>query len=252
MGLNKEECLKAIDVIARYCADRKGEPVPPRFELTNELDVLMKLIEKHFDNTLDFKHFKLHSKSYLKTLKKDELIDYIYMVYHNWENDNFGFNNVMKYATELLNKNNAYEEIIKKHGLENLTLHELDCAFKKMLSYVEENNRLMNFLSQQNEIIKEYQNGEAYKELKRSYDELLGHAVAFQEELINLKDNPPLKFEELEKGMWVWVKDKKMYKQVIKTYVREFDEIETVHVNGYYLGFEENRFYRYEVKDNAN
>lgn len=48
MGLNKEECLKAIDVIARYCADRKGEPVPPRFELTNELDTLVQLIEECF------------------------------------------------------------------------------------------------------------------------------------------------------------------------------------------------------------
>lgn len=191
---NKEQCLNAIDVIARYCSEVKQGHIPPRFELTNELDVLMQVVEEHFE----------------------------------------------------------LKEIIKNHGLENLTLHELDCAFRKMLSYVEENNRLMNLLTQQNEIIKEYQNGEAYKELKRSYDELLGHAVAFQEELINLKDNPPLKFEELHDGMWVWVNDMKIYRQVHRTYVREVDdfgiEIEMVQVGGLHLGFEPNRFYRKEVK----
>ena len=45
---NKEECLNAIDVVARYCSEAKRGHVPPRFELTNELDVLMKVIEEHF------------------------------------------------------------------------------------------------------------------------------------------------------------------------------------------------------------
>lgn len=149
---------------------------------------------------------------------------------------------------ELINEHFELKEIIKKHGSENLTLHELDCAFKKMLGYVQENNRLMNLLTQQNEIIKEYQNGEAYKELKRSYDELLGHAVAFQEELINLKDNPPLKFEELEKGMWVWDNKYKEYcfidfiagKYPHRSYINNCQS------DG---AFEENRFYRYQVKE---
>lgn len=96
---------------------------------------------------------------------------------------------------------------------------------------------------------------QGYLSLEEVIQDTRGKAIPFQKliELINEHfDNPPLKFEELEKGMWVWVKDKKMYKQVIKTYVREFDEIETVHVNGYYLGFEENRFYRYQVKENED
>lgn len=256
--LTKEQCLEAFNHIL-HCDRDTCSNISDAYR--NDLSTLRTLINEHFDNTLDFKHFKLHSKSYLKTLKKDELIDYIYMVYHNWENDNFGFNNVMKYATELLNKINAYEEIIKKHGLENLTLHELDCAFKKMLGYVQENNRLMNLLSQQNEIIKEYQNGEAYKELKRSYDELLGHAVAFQEELINLKDNPPLKFEELHENMWVW--DNK-YKHYIKirmvkkknSFIGYYPNFECdpitdepyENLQGVFF-FEENRFFSREVKE---
>ena len=61
-------------------------------------------------------------------------------------------------------------------------------------------------------------------------------------------DNPPLKFEEIEPGMWIWVKDMCKYKQVKRKYVMELDEIEMVYVDGYHLGFEENRFYRHEVK----
>lgn len=146
---------------------------------------------------------------------------------------------------ELINEHFKLKEIIKKHGLENLTNHELDCAFKKMLSYVEENNRLMNFLSQQNEIIKEYQNGEAYKELKRSYDELLGHAVAFQEELINLKDNPPLNFEEIKPGMWVWDNRIKAYLKIQEIWVNKVIHFDNCCVVCF---FQENRFFRYEVR----
>ena len=66
-------------------------------------------------------------------------------------------------------------------------------------------------------------------------------------------DNPPLNFEEIKPGMWVWVNDMKIYRQVHRTYVREVDdfgiEIEMVQVGGLHLGFEENRFYRKEVKD---
>jgi len=34
-------------------------------------------------NTADFKHFKLHNDSTLKSMTKDELIGYIHMLYHN-------------------------------------------------------------------------------------------------------------------------------------------------------------------------
>lgn len=47
--LNKEACEKAIDNVARYCSDYKLCMIPPRFELTNELEVLMDLIKEHFD-----------------------------------------------------------------------------------------------------------------------------------------------------------------------------------------------------------
>ena len=47
--LNKEACEKAIDNVARYCSDYKLCMIPPRFELTNELEVLMDLIKEHFE-----------------------------------------------------------------------------------------------------------------------------------------------------------------------------------------------------------
>lgn len=82
-----------------------------------QYSVLQKLIEEHFDNPLlkfedlheggvamntdEFKHFKLHSDSTLKSLKKDELISYIHMLYHNWGACDESYYNVMAYANML-------------------------------------------------------------------------------------------------------------------------------------------------------
>lgn len=52
-------------------------------------------------NTAEFKHFKLHSDSTLKALKKDELISYIHMLYHNWCISDESYYNVMEYAKQL-------------------------------------------------------------------------------------------------------------------------------------------------------
>lgn len=52
-------------------------------------------------NTDGFKHFKLHSDSTLKSLKKDELISYIRMLYHNWGVTDEAYYNVMQYAEKL-------------------------------------------------------------------------------------------------------------------------------------------------------
>lgn len=42
--MNKYE--KAIDNVARYCSDYRTGIFPPRHELSNELDILMELVEK--------------------------------------------------------------------------------------------------------------------------------------------------------------------------------------------------------------
>ena len=56
-------------------------------ELDLALNMFKELIEEHFEpkeNTEEYKHFKLHSASTLKNQTKEELIDYIKMLYHNW------------------------------------------------------------------------------------------------------------------------------------------------------------------------
>lgn len=66
-------------------------------------------------------------------------------------------------------------------------------------------------------------------------------------------DNPPLKFEELEVGMWVWDNLDKEYRKISSKYTKPcltvslyFDcrEIYT-----YQTEFEENRFFRKQVEE---
>lgn len=101
---------------------------------------------------------------------------------------------------------------------------------------------------------------ECLKALETLQDKYLNFDVV--DELICFKslieehfDNPPLKFEELEAGMWVWDNREKEYikahpgtniegnRCVIFEYSRnqenEYDE--------YFVLFEENRFYRKQV-----
>lgn len=73
-------------------------------------------------------------------------------------------------------------------------------------------------------------------------------------ELLKMMINQPLKFEELNEGMWLWDNEKKRY---MKVYDISYAE-KSFNVNGewffddLYLDsfeFEENRFYRKEVKE---
>ena len=58
--------------------------------------------------------------------------------------------------------------------------------------------------------------------------------------------NPPLRFEELEVGMWVWDNSHKIYSKVELIY-----NSNRLSLIDYCTRFEENRFYRYEVKENG-
>ena len=73
--LSKEECEIALENAVDTGIIKK------------DWNVLNQLIEEHFElaeNTEEYKHFKLHSASTLKNQTKEELIDYIKMLYHNW------------------------------------------------------------------------------------------------------------------------------------------------------------------------
>lgn len=78
-------------------------------------DAFKELIEEHFElaeNTEEYKHFKLHSASTLKNQTKEELIDYIKMLYHNWGVADEQLKNCIDKAKELNDSNNELERTV--------------------------------------------------------------------------------------------------------------------------------------------
>lgn len=151
--------------------------------------------QSEVDNTANFKHFKLHSDSTLKSnFTKDELIKYIHTVYHNWK--------VTDWSCEIIRRNaenisNEYDKLKKDLEI-TCNLHD--------------------------DLLKKYE---------------------------SLKENPPLKFEELKEGMWVWDNVKKKYNQIFR--VRKWYPSSYLIMYGdgnRCFDFEENRFYRREVNEN--
>lgn len=75
------------------------------------------------------------------------------------------------------------------------------------------------------------------------------------EKLINKHfDNPPLKFDELEKGMWIWDNKNKCWLYLFKPLdwepikgLRYAERIIEHSTEGYYMDFEKGRFYRKQV-----
>jgi len=68
-------------------------------------------------------------------------------------------------------------------------------------------------------------------------------------------DNPPLKFEELKPGMWVWENECKVFVKIYNTFMDDGKEMVCFRYagTGLKLRFRENRFYRRqkESEDNA-
>lgn len=178
--MSKEEYLNLVDVLADedkfdeyvwnfvwHGDDISGANVEQAKNYA--VENLKKLIVEHFNNTEDFKHFKLYSDSTLKNMNKDELIDYIHTLHRNYKATDISCNSAMNYA------------------------------------------------------------------------------ISLQNEIERLKDNPPLKFEELKENMWVW--DSKYNEWCYICFIsgkyphRKY--IDNCISDGI---FEENRFYRREVK----
>ena len=108
--LSKEECEKALEHLIE-CKQRKlcdKCKFKLRCTMSNDELVINQLIEEHFkpkENTSEFKHFKLHSDSTLKNQTKEELIDYIKMLYHNWGVADEQLKNCIDKAKELSDSN---------------------------------------------------------------------------------------------------------------------------------------------------
>ena len=106
---------------------------------------------------------------------------------------------------------------------------------------------------------------ECLKALETLQDKYLNFDVV--DELICFKslieehfDNPPLKFEELEVGMWVWDNELRMYfliKGKFNITVGSYKVLEIItsnlsngtwHYNTCHIYYQENRFYRKQVE----
>ena len=101
--MSKEECEIALENAVDTGIIKK------------DWNVLNQLIEEHFklkENTSEFKHFKLHSDSTLKNQTKEELIDYIKMLYHNWGVTDEQLKRVIDKAKELSDSNNELERTV--------------------------------------------------------------------------------------------------------------------------------------------
>lgn len=108
---------------------------------------------------------------------------------------------------------------------------------------------------------------EEYKKLEKSDEskeqctiEQYALIHELRDEIKELKSNPPLKFEEIKVGQWVWIAETKEYVKVHRKYISDFRNssypentkiIKFIYHNGFCFSqrYEENRFYRMEVKE---
>lgn len=107
--MNEKECRDALDYL--YA------PLANTMVLEMSYNLLINLIDEYFkpkENTLDFKHFNLRSDSVLKNMNKDELIEYIHMLYHNWSVADEIAENIKNYADILHEKEVPKKPVYKK------------------------------------------------------------------------------------------------------------------------------------------
>lgn len=82
--------------------------------------------------------------------------------------------------------------------------------------------------------------------------------LEFRDAIITLEDlylehfdNPPLKFEELKEGMWVWDNEKNKYNKIVS--IEKDKNIEFYYIANdrtkFKVKYKENRFYRKQVDE---
>lgn len=79
---------------------------------------------------------------------------------------------------------------------------------------------------------------------------LLNTVTSLLERLIHEHfSNPPLKFEELKEGMWVWDNKMVLYIRIAKIIGKTIYAEDFLYEFDCYGSYEENRFYRKEVQE---
>lgn len=91
-----------VNWCGRHCDNYKKNSCGCYFPEFKEQMILK--IKEHFksnENTLEFKNFKLYKNNTLKSMSKDELINYIHVLHHNWSVSNEQLFNVIKIYNKL-------------------------------------------------------------------------------------------------------------------------------------------------------
>ena len=154
--------------------------------------------------------------------------------------------NVYRCFEQLIKEHFELVELLKKHELQGLSIKELDAWFDRSLWHVNKVNELSNQLV---ELSRDVKSKDEY------ITELRNYITQIEREF---KDDPPLKFEELREGMWVWDNKTKEY-IVCSPNINVMGQRCVCYWCGYtfldgefdedYIIFEENRFFRKEVKE---
>ncbi|MGN1343778.1 MAG: hypothetical protein ACI4U3_04310 [Traorella sp.] len=84
-----------------------------------------------------------------------------------------------------------------------------------------------------------------------SIDETINSMRVLKQLIEKHFDNPPLKFEELKENMWVWDNKYKMYLKIYEAFHFKGYEEWIQYADGVCDLFEENRFFRREVKEDS-
>lgn len=80
------------------------------------------------------------------------------------------------------------------------------------------------------------------------FKQLIEEHFSSSQTRVETRDNPPLKFEEMKEGDWVWDNKIKQYYQISCLFKDNREMATYGFMNGFVL-FEENRFYRKQVID---
>lgn len=94
------------------------------------------------------------------------------------------------------------------------------------------------------------------KDCLREINRLERENIELRKQLKEHIDNPPLKFKELKKNMWIWDNKNKCWLYLFKPLdwepikgLRYAERIIEYSAEGYYMDFEEGRFYKRQVEE---
>lgn len=166
--------------------------------LEDSYTILQQLIDQYFNNTADFKHFKLHSDSYLyQKFQKRDLIDYIHMLYHNWQVSDNWCDNLLEANHKLSNKT----EVLLKANNDKETFEYPEVNREKIYKELEECSHGWHINNKDlipwDDVIKVVDKLiDDSNELIARYTEEMAMRKSLEFELF--KKTQPLKFEDLE------------------------------------------------------